>query len=293
MNISKAKSVMIVVFLALNFFLIIQLLEPGWGSFEEVIYREERQRAESMLAANNYRLDAHIPSRAEKSFFLTVMTPDKDIEAIKARFFNGGKPKEQETEEGVLLTYEGATLKVHKSGLISYRPRVEEPAVDSSDEGDGGEQDAYKRAFAFLEKRELLFQEPYRYEILKNPLGGYSVVFYQEYNDVPLFSGYARVNIDEGAVTGAWFYRHRIVGMQDRQEMEIIPATMALMRLMEEVGRSESEKLISRIEPGFYSREYDAEQWEIPPVWRVSLEDGTNYFINAFTGNIENKETGL
>jgi hypothetical protein len=38
---------------------------------------------------------------------------------------------------------------------------------------------------------------------------------------------------------------------------------------------------------GYYSQEYDAERWEIPPVWRIRLDNGEVYYINAFTGNLE------
>ncbi|NLA26320.1 MAG: hypothetical protein GX878_02885, partial [Firmicutes bacterium] len=42
-----------------------------------------------------------------------------------------------------------------------------------------------------------------------------------------------------------------------------------------------------KAELGFYSRDYDAEEWEVPPVWRFLFEDGEISYINAFTGNLE------
>lgn len=69
--------------------------------------------------------------------------------------------------------------------------------------------------------------------------------------------------------------------------MEVIPATEALLRMVEVLGPSTRPVRITKVDLGFYSCEYDAEKWEVPPVWRFLFENGESCFINAFTGNLE------
>jgi hypothetical protein len=45
--------------------------------------------------------------------------------------------------------------------------------------------------------------------------------------------------------------------------------------------------LITSITLGYFSGEIDAEKWEISPVWRIVMQNEQVYYINAFTGNLE------
>ena len=62
---------------------------------------------------------------------------------------------------------------------------------------------------------------------------------------------------------------------------------MALLRFLERYEGSETGESIVDFSLGYYTREYDAQRWEIPPVWRIRLNNGEIYYINAFTGNPE------
>ena len=290
MNISKAKSVMIIVFLALNLFLLYHLLEPGWGSIEDVITLEERQRMESMLVENNYVLEAEIPVKPEKSFFLTVTAPQKNIEELRKLFFGDETIEVVEAEEGITYTSEKAVLFIQNNGFFSYILNQSPLRADAAEVDEG---EALDTASNFLQKRGLLTEDTGKYEVRADNENEFTVIFYEEYEDIPLFSANIILSVKGDKVTEARSYRPRIVGVEDRQEMKVIPATAAVMRLIEELGYTGEEKTVSDIAPGFYSREYEAEEWEVPPVWRITIDEENQYYINAFTGNIENKDSAL
>ncbi len=289
MNISKAKSVMIAVFLALNLFLLYHLLEPGWGTIEDVIILEERQRMVNMLTENNYVLEADIPLRPKKSFFLTVTAPQKDADGLKELFFGDESVDIVEAEEGVTYSSGKATLFVQNNGFFSYI-KDQSHSGEDDEEIEIDEQEALNISRSFLQEKGLLTEDTGKYEIKQDNENIFEVIIYEEYEDIPLFSGHIKLIIKGEKVTEVRSYRPRIVGVEDRQEMKVISATVAIMRLIEELGYAEPEKVISNIAPGFYSREYEAEEWEVSPVWRISLDKESFYYINAFTGNIENKE---
>ena len=71
------------------------------------------------------------------------------------------------------------------------------------------------------------------------------------------------------------------------QGMEVISSARALLRLIEIRGASSPPRQIVKADLGFYSRSYDADEWEMPPVWRFLFDSGESIFINAFTGNLE------
>ncbi len=69
--------------------------------------------------------------------------------------------------------------------------------------------------------------------------------------------------------------------------MEVISAAEAVCRVVREIGPSLQPRRIVQVSLGFYSQEYNAERWEVPPVWRIMLDRGETYYINALTGNRE------
>jgi len=71
------------------------------------------------------------------------------------------------------------------------------------------------------------------------------------------------------------------------RETEVISPTEALTNLVKELGPSDEPRQIIQVNLGYFSGEYDAEKWEMPPVWRVVLDDEQYYYVNAFTGNLE------
>ena len=66
----------------------------------------------------------------------------------------------------------------------------------------------------------------------------------------------------------------------------VISPLTALMRVITEI-ESEDPVEITGIRQGYYSKLYDANQWQAAPVWRIQLGDSDTYYVNAYTGEME------
>lgn len=70
----------------------------------------------------------------------------------------------------------------------------------------------------------------------------------------------------------------------------VLPASEALLRLAGHLGDRErrSPLVFNRIELGYYATPPGgARVWDTAPVWRITVEDGEIFYLNAFTGELE------
>lgn len=113
--------------------------------------------------------------------------------------------------------------------------------------------------------------------------------YYQVYDNKPLFSGYLTVFVSANRIEAVELYLlDPSVQAEDQdQEMVVIPVTEALHALAEGLEKSPRRRRIIKAELGYFSLEYDAEKWEVPPVWRFLTDDNTAFYVNAFTGILE------
>lgn len=290
MNISKAKAVMIVVFAALNIFLAYQLLAPRWEGMRVAVTREEVQSMEEEILEYNYTADVSVPRNIRTSSFLTVKAPLVNPEEVKRDFLKGQEIDTIDLDDKLIYKTEGAYLEIYQNGYFRYQHKDIPETEEKENRELPDKQEAEALAGKFLQERGIEVDRPdeSRMDVSANTV---KLTYYGEHLQIPLFSCYINVTIEEGVVSEVESYRLRIVGMEERREMEVIPATVAVLRLLEDIGPADGKKSITNLDLGFYSREYDAEQWEIPPVWRIIIDNEAVYYINAFTGNIEAEVT--
>lgn len=109
---------------------------------------------------------------------------------------------------------------------------------------------------------------------------------------LPLYGSQLRLTIvaSEAAefAVGQWERRwFRALGPSG-EPRPAVPAQTALLRLaghLESIG--EPGGTITGVSLGYYTGEYQADAWEVPPVWRLDLADGRYYYVNALTGELE------
>lgn len=115
----------------------------------------------------------------------------------------------------------------------------------------------------------------------------------QQMAGLPLYGSYLQVTM-AGAPDGTpfepghwewrWFRPLGPVG----DPRPTVPAQTALLRLaghLESIGASGGT--ITAVTLGYYTGQYEAETWEVPPVWRLELADGRYFYVNALTGELE------
>ena len=177
----------------------------------------------------------------------------------------------------------GNKLIVRKGGSISLKLK-EGSKVQNSNSGSREEiiQSAQERI------EGISFMKNFIYDYVQEGQKGPVLNFRQEYDSFPLYAGYLQLFMHGHKPEECYLYCLEPIGFAE-QKREAIPPSTALLRLIEAYKGGVRQARIIDFSLGYYSQEYDAERWEIPPVWRIRLDNGEVYYINAFTGNLEGR----
>lgn len=288
MDLSRAKTVLIIAFLALNIFLGYQIVREyqneGTGT---AVTSEELGGTKTILQENNYYLRVSVPRLTQKNTFLRVAPVKLNRSRVLQLFFPDQAQIQQDVNKnGTITYYQGSRLlTLYPSGRLVYECNIEQVRKEQPDKAE-----ALQEAENFLNVKELKPENAVLDHVETSERNKTVIVhYYQEYHEYPIFSGYAKVTVSSQGVESADIYWLRPLGLSEREELDVIPATLALRRFAEEFGPAAEPAYITNLTFGFYSREYDAEMWEMAPVWRLQLNGRSDqiYFINALTGNIE------
>lgn len=295
MDLSKAKTVLIITFLILNIFLFYQiLLDKAGGNTALFGRKEEMSRLETALQEAGLVLEVTLPKGGIYLSYMIVepwrFTPEEIIFSLwKAlegeEMLPEGEVILQESRDENLTAYFFGEyeLLVSKEGLVTLKinrgqKEVEQAQVDFSME-------QYQQAAQEFNSKVSFFNNLiYDYSQKK---GNVVLLNYrQEYEEFPLFAGYLRLYMKGDTPDELVFYRLEPIGFTEHKR-EIIPPSTALLRFIESYPQKNAKRSIVEFSLGFYSKQYDAERWEIPPVWRIRLENDEIYYINAFNGILE------
>jgi regulatory protein YycI of two-component signal transduction system YycFG len=285
MNLERAKAILIIAFAGLNLFLGYQLFWPDFGRLTRVAITADQMRlTESMLNENNYFLEPSLDRAVQTSDFITV-APDLNYQKkiISSLIEKGASLSE--ADNSVTFRSEGEIVTIHTSGLVRL---IYSPGHHLADNTAGLEQRELRvLAEQFLSDRNCL-PEGIMFDYMEKSDDGLIVLYYYQVIDtVPIYASQLKVIIESDKVYRVEAYWLELVDRIPARDMEVISATEALTNLVKELGPSPDPINIIKIELGYFSGEYDAEKWEIPPVWRIVLEGQQCYYINAFTGNLE------
>jgi regulatory protein YycI of two-component signal transduction system YycFG len=284
MNLGRAKLILVIAFAALNLFLGYHLFWPDFGRLTRVaVSAEELRLTEQMLAENNYRLEVPINRAIQTIDFLTVSQSLAVQRAVLLRFLREGARISQ-AEEANYYYIDGETAVIHASGLITIR--FNPPILLGENLINWEPREIRNVVDAFLAANQLHF-DGLSFDYLEKDDPSTIVVYYNQIiDDVPVFAGQLKVIMVEDKIQSVDLYWLEPAERDPAREIRVISAAEALSNLIYELGPAAELQLISKVELGYYSGDYDAEKWEIPPVWRI-LINGQHYYINAFTGNLE------
>lgn len=295
MELSKAKTLLILTFLFLNIFLVSQiLLDEGRGNLASFGRNEEISRLETALQEAGISLDVSLPRGGLRIAHLIVepwrFRPEDIIDELWPALENDEIeiPAISEEIDSItndknlsIVTYRFGeyTLVERKEGSLTLKVKEEENLLQINNI-----EELLNSAQEFL--GELSFLDNFIYDYTQISQKGPILNYRQEYEEFPLYAGYLQLYMHELNPAGFYLYRLEPVGFA-AQKREIIPPSTALIRFLESYIKSSLETSIIEFSLGYYSQEYDAQRWEIPPVWRIRLNNGEVYYVNAFTGNLE------
>lgn len=285
MNLGRAKTILIIAFIGLNAFLGYYLFWPDFGRLTEVaVTAEEAHIIEKLLNDNNYFLAVPLERANRTSNFISVSPGLDEQQKIRQRLINQDASV-YEAEGSIYYNSENETAVFKPTGLtrITYEPGVF--LVENTSELEELELKAI--LMQFLEEQKLV-PDDIQFDYLEKKEEGRLIFhYYQVVEDMPIFSGQFKVVMQSDYIEEVEVYWLKPIDRIPARAMETISIAEALTNLVRTLGPSEESRQIVRIDLGYFSGEYDAEKWEIPPVWRIFLDNQQYYYINAFTGNLE------
>ena len=285
MNLGRAKSILIIAFTGLNIFLGYHLFWPDFGRLTTVaVTAEDIQETEAFLNENNYFLATPLDRSVKVGDFLTV-APAVSFQGDILQLFIKKGARIVEAENATAYEVDNKTAYVYPGGLIRI---TFEPALKFSDNGNELDEQQLKDKLESFINEELKMPEGIAYDRMEITDSEKIVLkYHRSFEETPVFASNLQAYLESGDLDLIEIFWLDPVERVPPREMEVISATDALTNLVDLLGPSDEPLDIKDIELGYFSAEYEAEKWEIPPVWRIQLGENTYHYVNAFTGNIE------
>ncbi len=285
MNLGRAKSILIIAFTGLNIFLGYHLFWPDFGRLTTVaVTAEDIQETEAFLNENNYFLETPLDRSVKVGDFLTV-APAVGFQGDILQLFIKKGAGIVEAENASAYKIDNKTAYVYPGGLIRI---TFDPALEFSDNGSELDEEQLKDKLESFISDELIMPEGIVYDRMEITDSEKIVLKYHRLLEgTPIFASNLKAYLESGDLRLIEISWLNPVERIPPREMEVISSTDALTNLVDLLGPSDEPLDIKGIELGYFSAEYEAEKWEIPPVWRIQLGENIYHYVNAFTGNIE------
>ena len=262
MDLSRAKTILIIVFLALNSILVHQLYLKQKGNNDYTALMEaEIQEVRELLNSQMIYLNEEIP-----------------IETPELPFLNAERilSNSLEIRSNMLVNDEDIVISIEPGEGISYRWINNDAMQAKAYNIENGAADFVKQ-YLYKGKNYTLHQER-----LQNNTG--QIVYLQQFNGYPIFGLSATANVENNRVVN---WQQNIVAVITAEDTArpILAAATALRSLPSKL--EERPATIERIWLGYYNRSMESDSWLVPPVWGITLANGEQFYINAFTGELE------
>ncbi|MBS4021153.1 MAG: two-component system regulatory protein YycI [Dethiobacter sp.] len=278
MDLSRAKTILIVSFLLLNIFLGLRLYHsPQYVRVRGGITGDEADLAREVLQNAGYEVSTVVPRQTPRLSLLHVSRPPVSGPFWSEKFWGDKGEITAVLQEGTLtLRKGGETVQISPGGMVVYlRPGA----------GEAAGEDGRVNADRFLRERNLL-EDNLKFDLaIAAEDAAYLYRYLQTYRGFPLFSGYIDIRTSPEGIREARIYSILPIGFSEK-ELRVISAAAAVNTLVKQPGAFIAKKIVD-ISLGYYSQHYDAERWEIAPVWRFAASDGSVFYVNAFTGEAE------
>jgi regulatory protein YycI of two-component signal transduction system YycFG len=269
MDLSKAKSVIIVLLVAFNIFLLANIFIISSG---QDIHAKTIMNAEVILNKRGISLECDIPGISSGTRRLEYVNGEIDRTGVAKKLLG----KEYETSgDGKVFEHLGKKV-IFKSGT-EFEYTDEQPSSDADVRSGDKAADA---AMRFLKDRGLLEGKYVADEIEKDIDGNVTVYFIESYDNMLLFDNYCVVTIGEKGVSRVVYSKLKVKEFSQKRG-EKFEAYQALLAYFKGGGK----QVITAIDNGYKLDGYsmDAiESVELLPVWRVKIKGETGpVYISA------------
>jgi hypothetical protein len=282
LNWSRARTILIVSFLALDLF----LGYVAFGSQHESsqVTSTEVQRALDRVKALGITVTAQIPRRVMAAPFLVIRPRNQDIEAISGRLLGTDRPDAvQSSKELSVWAFQNSRVTVLSTGVVIFTTEAKTGSPGTEVDA----RSAQAMVLRFLSERGLLPQDARLDFVERTGQDSFTVQYYQEYEGTPLFGGYITATVAAWGVSRVRFLWFNPVGFGTGKR-SVVPATDALVKAVPSiVGKVGAGARLEAMKFGYLSEGMDAREWDAIPVWRLSFSGGVSVYVNGYTGDVE------
>lgn len=277
MDLAKAKSVIIVILLAFNFFLLFNNLTYYNG---QGVRKETVENAAAILKARGVTLESSIPTNPKGSFRLVYGNGKLDRTDLAEKLLGESYVAASDGKG-----FEYADKKLVFSSDTEFVFTDGKPALEA-DAGNADE--AKKAARKYLEDKGLLSGKYVVDELTRNQDGSLVVKFIENYRGFLVYDNYSTVTVAAKGITRLEYGKLQIIGFSADKVEDLTAAYQVLLANFKEGSR----QVITNIDIGYrYLPDHSmngVESVELLPVWRVKIKGASEpVYLNAFDAGKE------
>lgn len=285
MNWSRAKNILIVVFLLSNIYLSIVLINTS-GDIKKVS-QEKVEETTSYLKKHNIIVNCKVPNKAENLPIVIVKYKDFSKNEIKGMFFNEMSGVKDVEDRDEIRVYDDKTSILIKNNIeFNYTNK----AVEQVDNVDVRKSRTVAQSFVKLFRIE----NADKYLIDTERTKGYvRLIYKQNYRKLHVDDSFLEIYANQNGVYNArvlWFDTIK----QSERPMEVITSVGALLAVWSEFKSVKDAVEITGIEQGYYFNTEYMKQFDVSraiegtafPVWKITTNKGILY-VNAYDGKVE------
>jgi hypothetical protein len=259
MDTSKAKSIVIILLIAFNIFLLVNNL---MHHDSQSVSREMLENAKTVLEQRGVTLECEIPASQGDAFRLVYITGGLDKDEIAARLL--GEKYEMSDEDSILSAGTKRLEFQHDNSFI-YTDDAPAPS-----DGQPGEKEAEDAALRFMKENGLLTGKYILDSSAENKDGSWTFEYIETYSGSLLYDNTFSITIKSGFVSCLMYMKQQIKGFSS----ETIERPQAYQALLAKF-KGRNDVVITDIDSGYKldrSAMEEIESLELLPVWRAKIK---------------------
>lgn len=278
----RAVIILISSFIILNIILVTNLWVKDRPAGEFNLTQDQQKEIEKELLKRGIQLETKIPEKGRPQSFLEVGYKKLDEQKALENFFGkGSKPEISQIQGGKSYSWKNQQLILMDNGIITYlnknndklsspltKLQAQNVAAEFLKSHGGLHRDAVLNSMTYNEKTE-----------------SFLIEYVRTYDDFFVANSYIDILVSPTGVKNYYESWLNIYGFQGKKRAVISPYT-AILRVSDE-KKDAGNLVITEIKQGYYSKFYNAERWQSAPVWKITLKSGDVYYVNAYTGELE------
>lgn len=280
MDWSRAKTILIFIFLALNIFLIYNMAAEE--SKVITIAQKDILDVQSILQKNNIILKAQVPNKISPKSFLKIEDASYKENDLVKNFLGGSQGAQKVAASGV-TTY--------KKGLMSLEIYPNKKIVFTNEPNDNikgfSQKEIENYAESYLKAKDMFPMYAQESGFILSD-GGYELKYKQVFHDNEIFPSYMDIKLSDKGITkieSLWFSP---VGFID--DAKDIKTPLEELFVFAKDVENKDKITIDDISLGYYlSDDIQNASVSAVPAWRIKVSDGYTYYYNAYEGYLEGK----